>query len=95
MTGSAGLLEKVLHQVDSIIQKVSIIGADVNVEFALQLGPKRGPIALQDGVSIVVLPPIFGGLVVDHSGFLVEYRLWIAVRAGRRIDGLPDIELIA
>src|SRR5260370_21309451 len=86
-------LQKILHQVNGIVQEVSIRAAYIDVQLALQLRPQRSPVALQLGVQVVVGLPVLGHFVVDLAGSLIEDRLRIAVLTNRRIHRLPDIEL--
>ena len=94
MSGGAGQLQEVFHQVDRIVQEIGVIRADIDVELAPQFRASW-PIALQYRVQIVMFAPIFGGGVIDHSSPFVEDRLRIAVLCSGRIDRLPDVELLA
>jgi hypothetical protein len=94
VTGRAGLVEKVLQQVDRVVEEVGVGGADIDVQFALQVGPQLVPIALQDGVQVVVIVPVGCDMVIDGAGLLVEDLRRIAVWAHRSVDCLPNVELL-
>ena len=81
VAGGAGGLEEVLHQVDGVVEEVGVVGADVEVELALEFGAEGLPVALQDGVEVEVVVPVGGGLVVDGAGLLVEDGDGVAVGA--------------
>ena len=80
---------------DCAIEIVSVGGANVEMQLALQLGAERFPIALQDGVEIVMLAPVIGDGVIDYSGALIENFFWITVGSRGAEDGLPDVPLFA
>jgi hypothetical protein len=48
MPRRAGRLEKVLHEVDGVVQKIFVIGAYIDVKLPLQLRPQGIPVALQN-----------------------------------------------
>src|SRR5882762_8941773 len=56
MPGGAGLFEKILQQIDRIVQKVGVVGANVDMQFALHLRAERVPLPLQLGVEVIVFP---------------------------------------
>src|ERR1017187_7902485 len=94
VSGGAGLLQEVLHQINRVVQKIGVVRADVEVDLALQIWSERHPIPLQYSVQVVVFAPVLGCLVVDHASPLVENRLWIAVLGSWRKHRLPDVELL-
>ena len=60
--GRVAGLQKILQQVDGVVQKIVVGAADVDVELALQLRAQRRPVALEDVAQIVVLFPVGGDL---------------------------------
>src|ERR1700722_2809208 len=84
----AGFIEKVLHQVNGVVEEVGIGRADVKMELPLELRPKLVPVALEDGIQIIVIVPVGGCLVVDGPGLLIENLRRVAVRAHRAVNRL-------
>src|SRR5690242_3900082 len=90
-----GGIESVLHVVDGGVEIVGVRGADHDVKFALELGAKSFPIALQDGGEVIVLAPVSGDFVIDDAGALIPDFGGIAIRADGAEHGLPDVPLLA
>ena len=89
------LLEDVLHQVYGVVQIIVVHVADIDMDLALELLADLGPVALEDVAEVVVLAPVLGDRAVDHAGPLVPDPLGVSVRPDGRIDGLPDVPLLA
>ena len=85
--------QKILHQINRIIQKVSVVTAHIQMNLPPQLRPQRCPIPLQLRVEIVMLLPILSDLMVDLPGLLIEDRLGIPIRSLWGIYRLPNIKL--
>ena len=51
-----------------VVEEVGIAVADGDVELAFELGAEGGPVALQDGVEIVVIVPVSDDFGVDDAG---------------------------
>jgi hypothetical protein len=51
-------LQEIFHQINRVIQKVSIVTPHIQMDLPLQLRPQRRPVPLQLRIEIVVLPPI-------------------------------------
>ena len=90
-----GGVEKVLHAIDGVVEEVSVVGTDIDVDLACELRAERGPVALKDGFEIVVLMPVLGNGVVDVTGLFIEDLRRVSIGADWAIDRLPDIELFA
>src|SRR6266545_765884 len=88
-------LQKLLNQVDRVVQIVVVHVAAVDVYLAFEFRAERLPIALENVAEVVIFAPVFGDRAVYLAGHLVPDALRIAVGACRRIDGLPDVPLIA
>ena len=88
-------LQEIFQVINRVVQEISVGGAHVDVQLALQLRPKRRPVALHDRAEIVVLFPIGGDAAIDFAGLFVENLFRIAIVADRSVDRLPDIELLA
>src|SRR5271156_3390112 len=76
-------VEKILHEVDSVVEEVRIGGADVKMDLALELGAQLIPVTLQNGVQVIVIVPVGGNLMIDDPSLLVENLRRIPVSARR------------
>ena len=76
-------LEELLGQVHGVVEIVVIHVADIDVQFALELGPERQPVALQDVREVVVLAPVRGDGVVYDAGLLVPEAQRVTIVAHR------------
>ncbi len=88
--GVAGGIERLLQQVDGVVEEVGVSVADCDMELALELGAECRPVALEDGVDVVMVMPVGDDFGVDLAGERVEGLGRVAVRADGREDGLPD-----
>src|SRR5262245_55512065 len=88
-------LQKLLDQVDRVIQIVVIHVATVDVYLAFELRAERLPITLEDVSEVVIFAPVFGDRTIHLAGHLVPDALRITVGAYWRIDRLPDVPLIS
>ncbi len=79
MSRSTRGLQKILHQVNRVIQKVRVIATHIEMNLALQLRPKSLPVPLQLRIQIVVLLPVLRGLMVNRARLLIEDRLRISI----------------
>ena len=77
------------------IEEEGVGGADHHVEFALEFGAERFPVALHDGGQVVVFAPVGGDIFIDDAGSLVPDFGGVAIGAGRAEDRLPDVPLFA
>src|SRR5579863_6646492 len=91
----SGRVECGLHDVDGVVEVEGVSGSYHDMEFALELGAQRFPVALEDGGEVVVLAPVGGNFFVDDAGALVPDFGGVAVGAGGAEDGLPDVPLLA
>ena len=87
VSGSAGLLEEIFHQINRIVQEISVIGADVKMKLALQLRPQRRPVPLQNRIQVVVLAPVLSRFVIDRPG--PACRRSLADSRPRRLENKP------
>src|SRR5215813_3851860 len=88
-------LQELLDQVHRVVQIVVVHVAAVDMYLAFEFRAERLPIALEDMAQVVIFAPVFGDRAVYIAGHLVPDALRIAVWAYRRIDGLPDVPLVA
>src|SRR5262245_13788128 len=88
-------LQKLLDQVDGVVQIVIVHVAAVDVYLAFELRAERFPIALENVAEIVIVAPVFGDRTIYLAGHLVPDALRIAVGSHRRVNRLPDVPLIA
>ena len=65
------------------------------MDLAGELGAERGPIALEDGLEIVVLTPVLRDGVIDDAGAFIEDRCGVAIGADGPVDSLPDVKLLS
>src|ERR1700752_1720871 len=88
-------LQKILSEIDSVVEKKVVSLADVDIDLAGELWSEPGPIALEDVGEIVILTPVLRHGTIDLAGQLVPDRFGITVASDRRIDRLPNVPLAA
>src|SRR5262245_22156835 len=88
-------LQKLLDQVDRVVQIVVIHIAAVDVNLAFELRTERLPITFEDVAEVIIFAPVFGDRTIYLAGHLVPDALRVTVGPYRRIDRLPDVPLIA
>src|SRR6185369_3873754 len=85
--------QKIVDEVDRVVEIIVVSLADVNVNLAGKLWPKLRPIAFEDVAEIVIVAPVLSDRMIDLSRQLVPNRLGITVAADRRENRLPDVPL--
>src|SRR5215813_14049253 len=76
-------LQKLLDQVDRVVQIVVVHVAAVDVYLAFEFRSERLPIALEDVAEVEIFAPVFGDRTVYVAGHLIPDALRIAVWAYR------------
>ena len=95
VVGVFGVFQEFFHQVDRIVQVIVVHVANIDVNFALELGAESFPVALQDVAQVVVLAPVGRRVGINFAGQLVPDAPRVAVRSDRRENCFPDVVLVA
>ena len=88
-------LKLLFEHVDCVVEEVGVGVANGDVKLAFELGAEGGPVALHDRGEVVVVVPVGEDLLVDRAGLRIDDLCGIAVFAGGREDGLPDVPLLS
>ena len=63
-----GSLEKIFHQIHGVVEEIVVGLTDVDVQLAVELWSKLGPVALEDVAQVVILAPVGRDCRIDLSG---------------------------
>src|SRR6185503_12380096 len=58
-------LQKILNQINRIVQKIVVRFADVDVQLSFELRTDPGPITFEDVSEIVILAPVLRDRAID------------------------------
>src|SRR5262247_543459 len=78
---SCRALQKLLDQVDRVVQIVVVHVAAVDVYLAFEFRARSLPIALENVAEVVIFAPVFGDRAVYLAGHLVPDAFRVAVWA--------------
>src|ERR1700678_1138845 len=90
----AGGVERVLQQVDSIVEEEGVGVAHGHMQLPFKLWTKSAPVADEHRSKVVVVVPIGANLRIDRAGEWIEDLSRVTVGAWRRVNRLPDTPLV-
>src|SRR5262245_55301501 len=94
LVGRLRLRQKIVKQMDGVVEEIIIGLADPDVELAAQFRGQRTPVLLQNEPQIVFLP-MLQNRAVDFPGLAVPQGLGIAVVAAGTECGIPGAPIAA